>query len=170
MGEFLGLGSSLKDSTVLEDAKPAEGSGGELFIKVIGAALIRDTEALGKMDPYFQITYNGEVYKTKVISEGGKNPQWNESFDIEIKSLQDEIKFTVYDEDSMTNDLVGERLFKVRSICQAALTQRTIPLIYQGKRSGDVSIETSFVPEAERKVLYELPSKAPLPDNELFEQ
>ena len=63
------------------------------------------------------------------------------------------------DEDNTSSDLVGERVFKVRSICQAALTPRTIPLLYKGKRSGEVSIETKFIPDSERNPLNELTSK-----------
>ena len=84
---MLGIGVSKKEEPALEEPKIPEASGGELYIKVIGALLVRDTEALGKMDPYLQITYNGQEFKTKIISEGGKNPQWNECFDIEIISL-----------------------------------------------------------------------------------
>ena len=45
------------------------------------------------MDPYVQITFNGKVRKTKVIEEGGKNPQWNEKFVIDVSNYNCDIVF-----------------------------------------------------------------------------
>ena len=34
-------------------------------------------------------------------------PKWNETFDIEVKQIDDELTLTIYDEDITTNDVVG---------------------------------------------------------------
>ena len=77
-------------------------------MKILNGSLLRDTEAIGKMDPFIEIVYLGKKYRTKTIHEGGKNPKWNESLEIHIESIQDKIKIICYDEDSIDNDLVGE--------------------------------------------------------------
>ena len=59
------------------------------------------------MDPYVQITFNSKVRKTKVIQEGGKNPQWNEKFVIDVNNYNCDIVFKVFDEDTGKDDLVG---------------------------------------------------------------
>lgn len=55
---------------------------GPLHIKIISAQLTRDTELVGKMDPYVEFKIGGQnVYKTAVLDGAGKTPQWNEEFD-----------------------------------------------------------------------------------------
>lgn len=41
--------------------------GGVLTMKICYATLIRDTEAMGEMDPFMMIEYNGHVYKTQIL-------------------------------------------------------------------------------------------------------
>ncbi len=77
-------------------------------IKVVEGKLFRDTEAIGKMDPFVEIQYIEKKYRTTVLEEGGKNPVWNQSFDIQIENSNDNIKITCFDEDPLTNDLIGE--------------------------------------------------------------
>jgi Ca2+-dependent lipid-binding protein len=56
-------------------------------MKILNGSLLRDTEAMGKMDPFIQIVYLGKKYRTKTINEGGKNPKWNETIEIPIESI-----------------------------------------------------------------------------------
>jgi Ca2+-dependent lipid-binding protein len=81
--------------------------GGILTISVMQGKLYHDTEKFGKMDPFVLINYIGTIFKTKTKNEGGNNPVWNESFDIPIQSMGDFLEIAIYDEDSLTNDLVG---------------------------------------------------------------
>lgn len=61
--------------------------GGKIFIKIKEAKLKRDTDAIGKMDPYCIIDINDINKKTKVLKSAGKNPIWMEEFEIPYKSL-----------------------------------------------------------------------------------
>ncbi len=56
-------------------------------MKILNGSLLRDTEAIGKMDPFIQVVYLGKKYRTKTIHEGGKNPKWNETIEIPIESI-----------------------------------------------------------------------------------
>jgi Ca2+-dependent lipid-binding protein len=79
------------------------------LIKVVVATLFRSTEVFGKMDPFVTIEYQGMEFKTKTIRNGGMRPQWNETFEIDVFSLSDDIKISIIDEDVIVNDLVGEK-------------------------------------------------------------
>ena len=70
------------------------------------------------MDPFVEIDYNEKQYKTKVHEDGGKNPEWNESFDLPIQSMTDYIKITCFDEDALSNDLVATKSFKIEDLCK----------------------------------------------------
>jgi Ca2+-dependent lipid-binding protein len=50
---------------------------GELILTVMNAKLLRNTEMVGKMDPYVCVEYRGKKYKTDVDSDGGQAPVWN---------------------------------------------------------------------------------------------
>ena len=78
-----------------------------MSIKLIEAQLKRDTEMIGKMDPFVRISYINKEFKTQTHSDGGKQPKWNEVFDIELQSLKDEISISVLESDITDNDIIG---------------------------------------------------------------
>jgi Ca2+-dependent lipid-binding protein len=51
--------------------------GGTLTIKIIQGKLHKNTDAMGKMDPYVILEHAGKVYQTPAIKEGGQIPEWN---------------------------------------------------------------------------------------------
>ena len=92
---------------------------GPLHIKIIEAKLTRDTEMFGKMDPFLELSIGGvQIYKTAVIDEAGKTPQWNEAVDFEVKDMSAEVFFRVSDEDVTSNDIVGEGTCSLADFCQ----------------------------------------------------
>lgn len=77
--------------------------------------------------------------------EGGKNPVWNESFDIDIQTPSDTIKFTCLDEDLIQNDLIGESSVLIHAIGQKFLKRHILPMYYKGNHSADLTLETKCV-------------------------
>ena len=99
--------SSQKHSVIIPKGQMQD-LGGFINITIIQGKLYRNTESIGKMDPFVELDYQGKKYTTKVAEDGHKNPLWNESFEIPIDSLDDEIKISCYDQDSYSNDLNGQ--------------------------------------------------------------
>ena len=54
----------------------------ELKLMIKSAKFKRDVEFLGKQDPFAQFNYGGELLKTQVIDGGGKQPVWDETFEL----------------------------------------------------------------------------------------
>ena len=52
-------------------------NGGQLSIEICEAELTRNTEMIGKMDPYVKFKYDKKEMKTRVKDEAGKHPRWN---------------------------------------------------------------------------------------------
>ena len=98
------------------------------------------------MDPFVEIEYKGKQYKTKVNEDGGKNPQWNESFDIPIVSMSDTLKITCFDEDALSNDVVATKEFSLEMLCENQGINEWLSLEYEGKKAADVQVETIYVP------------------------
>ena len=55
----------------------------------------------------------GTIFKTKTKNEAGKNPVWNESFYIPIQSMGDVLEISIFDEDNLSNDIIGSNQFTV---------------------------------------------------------
>ncbi len=69
------------------------------------------------MDPYVKFVYMGTRYKTRIVEDGGQNPTWNQSFDISITSLSDEIQFEVKDDEVCGARLIGTLTIKASALC-----------------------------------------------------
>ncbi len=125
---------------------------GPLQIKIVGAALTRDTEMIGKMDPYLELSIGGvQVHKTKTLDEAGKNPQWNEECSFEVKDLNVEVQFKVSDEDFGSDDVVGEGKCTLADLCANGGQDGNFDILHKGSGAGTVHFTTSFVDFASAK-------------------
>lgn len=106
---------------------------------------------MGHMDPFIQVEMNGQVRKTTAIDDGGKRPVWNQSFDFEVKSIEDVLKFTCFDEDVFSNDLVGDCTLPLMEVCGKDLEHQSavrkwITLFFKGKKSAEIQIDVKYIP------------------------
>ncbi len=90
------------------DGSPGAGPG-VLHITFLYGTMSRNTEMFGQMDPYMVVTLNGnKKYRTRPCDNGGLNPKWNETLEINIASpLTDEIMFSCHDKDLIYDDFIG---------------------------------------------------------------
>ena len=121
--------------------------GGSLSITIIQGKLHRNTESLGKMDPFVELEYQDKKFTTKVVEDGHKNPLWNETFEIAIESLQDELKISCYDQDSLSNDLIGELSVPLSKLC--SVNEQWLNLDYKGKKAAEIMISSNYTPPKE---------------------
>jgi Ca2+-dependent lipid-binding protein len=94
-------------------------TGGTFKLHIYEAKLYRDTEFMGHMDPFVvvEVTPEKKEYRTKVLNDAGKNPNWDETIEIPLASLKDtNLKITCYDEDIMMNDFVGQHIFSASEL------------------------------------------------------
>lgn len=89
---------------------------GSLLIDLFSAYLTRDTELLGKMDPYVQWTLNAQpqtIQRSSTQDNAGKMPVFKEAFVLRC-SVGDTLKFDVYDEErGGKDDLIGSGTWQV---------------------------------------------------------
>lgn len=78
-----------------------------LDVQIVQAKLTRDTEAIGKMDPFAEVKLGAMTKRTSVKDNVGKEPVWNEQYTLPIVNPLDKLIVTVFDEDVTTNDVVG---------------------------------------------------------------
>ena len=69
------------------------------------------------MDPYVVIETRQQKVRTNTLQSAGKTPKWNQTFDIDVKYIGDDITLTVYDEDVTSSDTVAQAIIKLSSLC-----------------------------------------------------
>jgi Ca2+-dependent lipid-binding protein len=119
---------------------------GILRLTIIEAKLTRDTEFFSKMDPFVKISMRDQNYKTKVLQGGGKLPKWNETFDLDVKYVGDDMHVEVRDEDVTASDLIGECTIKLSSLCINGGLDDWFDIQYKGKKSGTIHLKGVWTP------------------------
>ena len=116
--------------------------GGKLKINIVKGEMLRDVQTFGQMDPYVTIHYMGQKYKTKIMNSAGKNPVWNDSFDIEIGSMSDELQFFVKDNDMIGATEIGSTIMKASQLCINNGVRDWFTFTFSGEEAARVFIET----------------------------
>ena len=122
---------------------------GRLTITFVEAKLTRDTELVGKMDPYVVLKYREQVLKTKTNKNGGKNPSWNEELELDVKYVGDDCSMTVMDWELLGKDkIIGSADFvKISSfIINGAGIDDWWAIGHKGKKCGEVRIKCVWKP------------------------
>lgn len=111
------------------------------------AKLTRDTEVIGKMDPYARLKMRELVYKTAVQDGVGKEPVWKENFEIGLYSYMKEkvLEVTVLDQDVDSDDIVGTGTIDLASfIGKSGNIDQTVKLAFEGKSAGEFFCTIAF--------------------------
>ncbi|XP_042407330.1 elicitor-responsive protein 1-like isoform X2 [Zingiber officinale] len=83
---------------------------GELEVLLVDAKGLKDTDLIGKMDPYAEIQYRDQQQKSKVAYKEGGNPRWNQKFKFKVV-------LRVMDRDTFSaDDFVGEATINVGDV------------------------------------------------------
>ncbi|TNV82129.1 hypothetical protein FGO68_gene17020 [Halteria grandinella] len=104
------------------------------------------------MDPYCMIKCsNGQNFRTKTKKSEGQHPVWEETFNISVTSMGDEIFLQCFDDDVFGSDLIGETTFPIYKLCvpdgkTQSPGQQSYPLIYKNMKAGEIILETKYIP------------------------
>jgi Ca2+-dependent lipid-binding protein len=122
---------------------------GKLVIMPLGAKLSRDTELVGKMDPYCVLKIEDRMYRSQVDFKGGKTPMWKDEFRLKIlenESQEKIMKIEVWDKEKiMQDDFVGDGVFDLSIVTKASgRTTHKVPIYYKTKQAGEVMFKFDF--------------------------
>ena len=92
------------------------------------------------MDPFVVIKAGDQKFKTKVKDGAGKEPKWDEAFDIDLEAAGEKIKIKVKDEDVGSSDKVGEGYIDVAELTAAGGFDQWVEIEHKGKSAGTVHI------------------------------
>ena len=98
------------------------------------------------MDPFAVVLYREEKHKTQTKNNAGKTPVWNQTFDLDIKYIGDDIQVTVLDEDITESDTIGSCMFKPSTLCVPGGITEWFDLQWKGKKAGQIQIKGVWTP------------------------
>lgn len=93
---------------------------GDLHVKRISAFSLKNTEFLGKQDPYVKFSLSDclENARTKTLDNVGANPTWNYlDFHAIVNATvvkSEEIKVTIMDKNNMKDTVIGEAVIPIK--------------------------------------------------------
>jgi len=121
---------------------------GHLRVEVVEARLTRDTEMFGKMDPYCVISLGEQKFRTRVLDGAGKTPKWHQAFEFDVVSGSDHVSVQVFDEDVGKDDIVGNALLQVSTLCVKSGVDDWFTICYKGKQAGQIHLKSEWTPNA----------------------
>lgn len=66
-----------------------------------------------------------------------------------MQNLSDKMQVKCYDEDWLTDEVVGEAQIEATILCEKISTRKWLPLKYNGKKSAMILLETKYSPPLE---------------------
>ena len=112
----------------------------KLAVSPTAAFLTKNLDFLVRMDPYCLITCGGHTVRTQVAKNGGKEPVWNETFEIMVSPM-DTLVVEVWDKDTFTSDdLVGLTQIPVQRILMMGNLSEGYSLGNNGSPVGQIEI------------------------------
>merc|ERR1712128_21799 len=85
----------------------------KMVIRIIEGRNLKNTDLVGKADPYVVLKYKDTIYKSKTINNN-LNPRWDFSTEVVLPSDgKDQIEVTVFDEDYGKDDKIGQTVIDI---------------------------------------------------------
>ncbi|ESW13865.1 hypothetical protein PHAVU_008G232800 [Phaseolus vulgaris] len=94
---------------------------GFMEVQLVKAKGLHETDVFAHMDPYVLLQYKGQERKSRVIHEGGRNPEWNEKFVFRVEypgsGDQYKLNLVIMDKDVFSaDDFVGQAAVYVKDL------------------------------------------------------
>lgn len=121
---------------------------GSIEVLVVAARNLKDTEILGKMDPFIQLRCDSQTKRSKTCYGGGKNPTFNDTITFNIIDGVNQVHLDVFDEDTMSNDHIGIATVDLDKAFKTNTDDLWVPIRRpkSGKPAGEVRLVIYFKP------------------------
>ncbi|KAH7548109.1 hypothetical protein ACOSP7_032560 [Xanthoceras sorbifolium] len=136
---------------------------GLMEVQLVGAKGLKDTDFLGKSDPYVVIQYKTQQRKSSVVRGQGKNPTWNEKFTFKVdypgSGAPYKIILNIMDKDTFSkDDFLGQATIYVEDLLARGVEKATAelpPLKYRVVAAdktyrGEIQVGVTFTRKVEK--------------------
>jgi len=122
-----------------------------LNVEIISASGLKDTELIGKSDPYVVLSVGKTQRKSTVAKDQPSTPAWNETFTLPVLETDTELLVTIKNDDTLGRDEeMGHTLIPLSLIHGGSHSASTFPLELKGKPHGEIILSLSFEGEGHR--------------------
>ncbi len=92
---------------------------GYLRLTIIEADLQRDIGTADDlvMDPYVVVKNKSNAMRTSTVENGGKTPVWNETMELVVNNISDDLSLRVMDENVGSNCEIGTCTVRLNAVC-----------------------------------------------------
>jgi len=128
---------------------------GNLIITVHEGEELKDTELIGKQDPFvvFKLI-NNKDQKTTTKPGAGSKAKWEETFTFCVgQPEQREIAMEVINENTVKNSLIGSTGLNCLELAKTQPKKKWFPISLKGEKSGHVMLSVTFIPGVSIHVL-----------------
>ncbi|XP_057822815.1 elicitor-responsive protein 3 [Cryptomeria japonica] len=124
---------------------------GTLEVLLVKAQGLHNTEFFSKMDPYALLKCQTQEHKSKVASNQGSNPEWNEKFVFKLSEGASDLIIRIMDKDRFSaDDFIGEAKISLKAV----LMEGSIPptpysvVLLDKTYCGQIKVGLTFTPKA----------------------
>jgi hypothetical protein len=115
-----------------------------LNVELISAAGLKDTEMIGKSDPFVTFTIGKTHQKSKVAKDQPETPAWNETFEMPVFDTDTELLVVIKNDDTLGRDEEMGRVVIPLSSIHGRHGATTYPMELKGKPHGEITLSLSF--------------------------
>lgn len=118
-----------------------------LNVELISASGLKDTELIGKSDPYVVLSIGKTERKSKVAKDQPSTPAWNETFTLPVldTELDTDLKVVIKNDDTLGRDEeMAHTLIPLALIHGGSHSASAFPLELKGKPHGEIILSLSF--------------------------
>ena len=84
--------------------------------------------------------------RTQTIEDAGKTPVWNETFDLNVRQINDDILLRVMDENVNANTEIGTCSLKLAALCVNGGLENWWPISFGPKQAGRIHMIAEWFP------------------------
>ncbi|PWA39543.1 elicitor-responsive protein 3 [Artemisia annua] len=116
--------------------------GNLLEVTVVGCNKLKDTEWFSRQDPYVCVEYGSNKSRTRVCTDGGKNPKFQEKFVFSLIEGLRELNIIVWNSNTLTHDdFIGSGKVQLAKVLSCGYDDSSWPLRTKtGRHAGEVRL------------------------------
>ncbi|KAM0832226.1 hypothetical protein ACQ4PT_065059 [Festuca glaucescens] len=117
-----------------------------LELRVTGCRKLRDTELFSRQDPYVIVEYANTKLRTRTCTDGGRNPSFDEKFQIPLVDGLRELNVLVWNSNTINNDdFIGSCRVPLHKVLASGYDDASWPLqTRRMKSAGEVTLIMHF--------------------------
>lgn len=117
---------------------------GTLTLRPLSANISRDTQIIGKMDPYCKIVLGKQKVQSQVCKNGGKHPHWDDTMTLRVID-EPTLSLEIKEKDWLLPDgTIGTCNINLSEIEKEARVLKWYPIQYEKFQVGKILIEASY--------------------------